>query len=66
MIDVNILRMEDVLLTGIEFTDDVCFSGNSGQEVFDYPGQFIEYREGKLPNTDLSGFIIAPPIDLPE
>lgn len=37
MIDVNILRMEDVLLTGIEFTDDVCFSGNSGQEVFDKP-----------------------------
>ncbi|MEO2211603.1 hypothetical protein ABGV40_12235 [Paenibacillus amylolyticus] len=37
MIDVNILRMEDVLLTGIEFNDDVCFSGNSGQEVFDKP-----------------------------
>ncbi|MBY0117390.1 suppressor of fused domain protein [Paenibacillus sp. FSL L8-0435] len=31
-----------------------------------YPGQFIEYREGRLPNTDLSGFIITPPIDLPE
>ncbi|WP_128102975.1 suppressor of fused domain protein [Paenibacillus sp. DCT19] len=31
-----------------------------------YPGQFLEYQEGKLPNTDLSGFIIVPPIDLPE
>lgn len=31
-----------------------------------YPGQFVEYREGKIPNTDLSGFIVVPPIDLPE
>lgn len=31
-----------------------------------YPGQYLEYKEGNIPQTDISGFIIVPPIDFPE
>ncbi|MDQ0497026.1 toxin-antitoxin system YwqK family antitoxin [Paenibacillus brasilensis] len=54
----NILSMEEVLQEGIEFTDDVCFSGKNGQEVFDKPIEdggnpisglvFERYKNGNL------------------
>ncbi|WP_025680351.1 suppressor of fused domain protein [Paenibacillus massiliensis] len=31
-----------------------------------FQGQYLEYQEGKIPGTDLGGFIVVPPIDLPE
>ncbi|MFF0829888.1 toxin-antitoxin system YwqK family antitoxin [Brevibacillus sp. NPDC003359] len=37
MMEFNLLSLEKVLLEGIEFADEVCFSGKSGQEVFDKP-----------------------------
>lgn len=33
----NILSKEEVFLKGIEFADDICFSGKYGKEVFDKP-----------------------------
>ncbi|OPH46751.1 hypothetical protein BC351_14560 [Paenibacillus ferrarius] len=44
----SILTIDEVFLTGIEFTDDVCFSGESGQEVYDKP-----IEEGGKPITGL-------------
>ncbi|WP_340398980.1 hypothetical protein [Paenibacillus sp. FSL H8-0079] len=37
MLDYNLLSIEEVLLEGIEFEGEVCFSGKYGQEVFDKP-----------------------------
>ncbi len=43
-----ILSFEEVLANGIEFEDDVCFSGPYGQEVYDKP-----MEEGGQPITGI-------------
>jgi len=35
MEEINILSKEEVLLNGLEFTGDVCFDGEYGDQVFD-------------------------------
>ncbi|HEY2495018.1 MAG TPA: hypothetical protein VGI33_19180 [Paenibacillus sp.] len=58
MNDFNIFPIEEVLFKGIEFVDDVCFSGEAGQQVFDKPMEdggkpisgllYEKYRNGNL------------------
>ncbi|MEH7110365.1 toxin-antitoxin system YwqK family antitoxin [Bacillus sp. JJ1764] len=35
--DLNIMTKEEVVNLGIEFTDDICYSGQYGDQVFDKP-----------------------------
>lgn len=37
MLEFNVISKEVVLLEGIEFDGEVCYSGKNGQEVFDKP-----------------------------
>ncbi|MCM3700718.1 hypothetical protein [Paenibacillus macerans] len=48
MNEISFLTEEEVLLNGIEFTGDVCFSGEFGDQVFDKP-----MEEGGKPITGL-------------
>ncbi|NEW09786.1 suppressor of fused domain protein [Paenibacillus sp. SYP-B3998] len=45
------------LINWVKYVDD------TGKHI--YPGQYLEYQEGAISGTDISGFIIVPPIDLP-
>ena len=44
----NILVLEDIVKQGIEFKEEVCFSGEFGQQVFDKP-----FEDGGNPITGL-------------
>ncbi|RRJ61883.1 hypothetical protein EHV15_01985 [Paenibacillus oralis] len=48
MDEIKILTKEEVLLKGIEFIDDVCFSGDYEDQVFDRP-----MEDGGKPITGL-------------
>lgn len=37
MKDINILSQDEVFKNGVEFTGDVCYSGEYGQQVFNLP-----------------------------
>ena len=48
MSNINIMTMDEVINQGIEFTDEICYSGQYGEQVFDKA-----MEDGGVPITGL-------------
>jgi hypothetical protein len=62
--ELMILASPEDLILKRELVSWTKYVYESGQHI--YPGQYLEYQEALIPGTDLTGFIIVPPLEFPE